>query len=54
MLCSFSVVCHAVVLGHQRQARVVDMVVVVAQASQTVDRMVAMEEAILLIIGMTA
>lgn len=41
------------VLGDQGQARVVNVIVVVTEAAQAVDRVVPMEKALFLIIGVT-
>lgn len=53
MFCSFTVVHLLVVLGHQRQAGVVNVIVVVTEAAQTGDGVVPVEKAFFLIIGVT-
>lgn len=53
MFCRFAVVHLLVVLGYQGQAGVVNVIVVVTEAAQTVDRVVPMEKAFFLIIGVT-
>lgn len=49
----FAVVHLLVVLGHQGQAGVVNVIVVVTETAQTGDRVVPMEKAFFLIIGVT-
>lgn len=53
MFCRFAVMHLLVVLGHQGQAGVVNVIVVVTEAAQAVDRVVPMEKALFLIIGVT-
>lgn len=54
MFCRFAVVHLRVVLRHQRQACVMNMIVVVTEAAQTGDRMVPMEKSFFLVVGVTA
>lgn len=53
MFCRFAVLHLPVVLGHQGQAGVVNVIVVVTEAAQTGDRVVPMEKAFFFIIGVT-
>lgn len=54
MFCRFAVVHLDMILRHQRQACVVNVIVVVTEAAQTGDRMVPMEKAFFLVVGVTA
>lgn len=54
MFCCFAVVHLHIVLRHQRQTGVVNVIVVVAKAAQTGHRMVSMEKAFFLVVGVTA
>lgn len=54
MFCRFAVVDLDVVLRHQRQTGVMNVIVVVPESAQTGDRMVPVEKAFFLIVRVTA